>query len=152
MKYYELSYLISSDLSEEEIKLFQEKIYSAIKEEGGILADSKNPVKRKLGYPIKNRGVAYLAGLNFNLAPEKLGSLKEKLSSENQILRYLISTKKLPSVPKILARPSVSELSKIGRRGEVLRGKPSPKKILKPKEKVELKEIEKKLEEILGET
>ena len=34
MKFYELTYLISPDLSEEEIKVLQEKVTSLIQEEG----------------------------------------------------------------------------------------------------------------------
>lgn len=146
MNYYELTYLLSPGLSEEEREAFQKKIQSLIQGEDGILTDSRNPLKRKLGYPIKNKGEAFLITLNFNLAPEKLGTLEKKLRSENQILRYLILTKpeakvslaggkKMPQLLKILPSKTYKD-----------------KKIVKPKEKkVELKEIEKKLEEILGE-
>lgn len=146
MKLYELTLILTPDLSEEEGKLFQKKIQSFIQEEDGILTDSRNPLKRKLGYPIKNKEEALLVTLNFNLAPEKLGNLEKKLRSENQILRYLILTtkrpkispaggKKMPFSPKILPSETYKD-----------------KKIVKPKEKkVELKEIEKKLEEMLGE-
>lgn len=146
MKYYELTYLLAPDLSEEEGKLFQKKIQSLIQGEDGILTDSRNPLKRKLGYPIKNKGEAFLITLNFNLAPEKLGTLEKKLRSENQILRYLILTK--PEVKISLAGgKKMPPFSKV-LPSETYKGK----KIVKPKEKkVELKEIDKKLEEILGE-
>ncbi|MCJ7786687.1 30S ribosomal protein S6 [Patescibacteria group bacterium] len=147
MKLYELTLILTPDLSEEEGKLFQKKIQSFIQEEDGILTDSRNPLKRKLGYPIKKKVEAFLVTLNFNLAPEKLGNLEKKLRSENQILRYLILTKqrpkispvegkKLPVSPKILPSETYND-----------------KKIVKPpkEKKVELKEIEKKLEEMLGE-
>jgi len=128
MKDYELTYLIYPDLSEKEVFSFQEKIISLIQGVGGTLGEVKTPVRKKM---------AYLATLNFHLAPEKLGSLEKKLKSEGQVLRYIILTK-----PKHITR-------------YVLGGKvpPSklPKKIVKPEAKVELKEIEKKLEEILGE-
>ncbi|MBL7150048.1 MAG: 30S ribosomal protein S6 [Candidatus Pacebacteria bacterium] len=147
MKLYELTLILTPDLSEEEMALSQKKIQSLIQEEDGILTDSKNPLKRKLGYPIKNKEEAFLSTLNFNLAPEKLGGLEKKLRSENQILRYLILTKprpkispvegkKMPVSPKILPSETYKD-----------------KKIVKPskEKKVELKEIEKKLEEMLGE-
>ncbi len=147
MKLYELTLILTPDLSEEEGKLFQKKIQSFIQEEDGILTDSRNPLKRKLGYPIKKKEEAFLVTLNFNLAPEKLGNLEKKLRSENQILRYLILTKKRPKTSpaggkKLPVSPKILPF-------EIYKDK----RIVKPpkEKKVELKEIEKKLEEMLGE-
>jgi len=127
MKHYELTFLISPELSEEEIRGFQEKIISLIQGLGGeLLGEVKTPIRKKM---------AYLVTLNFNLDPEKLGSLEKGLKSENQVLRYIILTRRA-------LRPSGPEAKKV-----------PPKPIIKPKPeaKVELKEIEKKLKEILGE-
>jgi len=133
MKFYELTYLISPKLAEEEVKKFSEKITSFARE-GGTLVGEKNPTKRRLSYPIKREGQSYLASLTFYSEPEKLEDLTKKLDSESQVLRYIILAKRMPKKPEI-----PKELPKI-------------KKLEKPKkEKVELEEIEKKLEEILGE-
>lgn len=150
MRYYELTYLLSPDLSEEEVRRWQEKIRTTIQEEGGIISETKNPLKRKLAYPIKDnlrskKREGYLATLSFNLdsdrqksRPEKLENLEKKLRAENQILRYLISSKRRAKIIAMAKKPFP---------------KPKiPKKVEKPKvKKVELGEIEKKLEEILGE-
>jgi len=137
MKNYELTYLISEDFSEEEIKTFQEKINNLIQKEGGVLQKTNSSIKKNLGYSVKKKENAYLISLNFCLEPGKLENLEKELKSESQILRYLILTKPKPFtgygrtkvMPETLERPS--------------------KKPTKPK--VELKEIEKKLEEILEE-
>jgi ribosomal protein S6 len=127
MKNYELTYLISPNLSEKEVLIFQEKIISLIQEGGGTLDEVKTPVRKK--------GI-YLATLNFHLDSGKLGNLEKKLKADGQVLRYIILTKKLPKkVPE--KKPEITI---------------KPKKIVKPKAKVELKEIEKKLEEILDES
>lgn len=151
MKLYEITYLISPDLSEEELKGCQEKITSLIQEEGGVLVDEaslhlplhpvsqgsaievKPPVRKTLAYPIKKKREAFLSTLSFQILPERLRSLEKKLKGESNLLRYQILTKKLPKKVKVISAKK-------------------PKKIVKPKPKVELKEIEKKLEEILGET
>lgn len=130
MQSYQLSYLISSDLSEEEIKNFQEKINSLIEKEGGILNRIEKPSKKKLAYPVKKRGLASLLALDFQVNPEGLANIERKLKEEDQILRYLLITKKLEVFPEISIKP---------------------KKEIEKLKKVELKEIEKKLEEILGE-
>ncbi len=76
MRHYELTYLISPELSEEEIKSFQEKIISLIQGVGGSLSEVLEPARKKM---------AYLATLNFHLDPEKLGNLEKGLKSENQV-------------------------------------------------------------------
>ncbi len=130
MKLYELTYLISPDLSETELKSFQEKIVSLIENKGGVLVSTNEPTKKKLAYPIKKKSEAYLSSLNFQLSPDKLIEIERELKTEENILRFLLITKKITK-----------------KTTEVLIKKPS--KIIKPK-KVELKEIEQKLEEILG--
>lgn len=131
MKLYELTYLISPELSEEELKVLQEKINSFIQEEGGILNKIDFSSKKiLLSYPIRKKRESFLASLNFCLEPEKIENLEKKLKAEKSLLRYLILTK------KIQKKVSVS----------------IPKKLTKGrKPKVELKELEKKLDEILDE-
>jgi small subunit ribosomal protein S6 len=134
MKLYELTYLISPELSEEELKNVREKINSLIQKGAGVLNEIKLPTKEKLAYPIKKQGEAFLIDLSFYLEPEKLGSLEKELKSEKKILRYLILAKPKSKIAKV-RKMQTKVISKI------------PVK----EKKVELKEIEKKLEEILKE-
>lgn len=135
MKHYELTYLISPNLSEKEVLSFQEKIISLIQEVGGTLDEARELMRKKM---------AYLATLNFHLDPEKLGSLEKRMKSESQVLRYMILTKKVP-------KKRMSMTTGGRRAGWSPEIAIKPKKTVKPEAKVELKEIEKKLEEILGE-
>jgi ribosomal protein S6 len=82
-------------------------------------------IERKTAYPIKKEEEVFLVSLDFNFSPEKIKDLEKKLKEENKILRYLILVKEKKE-------------------------KPAEKETLK-KKKVELKEIEKKLKEILEE-
>ena len=134
MKRYELTCLISSKLSEEEVKGLSEKINSLIKEEGGVSSEMRNLIRRKLASPIKKEGQVYLLTLNFHFEPEKLESLEKKLKGLPEILRFLIEGKKVAKVEILLEKIP-----------------PKIKKPLPEVEKVELEDIEKKLEEILGE-
>jgi len=79
--------------------------------------------------------------LNFQLNPEKISALEKKLKSENQILRYLLLTKRPSRKVEFIARRIVVPKTEIIE-------KP---KVSEEEKKVELKEIEKKLEEILNE-
>lgn len=136
-KNYELTYLISPDLSEEESKITQDKIASLVKNEGGVLNGATTPINKYLGIPIKKKRSAYLSSLSFQLGPEKLENVREGLKQESRILRYLI-----------LTQPKVRETAVRTRKPRL---KEAQAEVKKPEAKVELKEIEKKLEEILGE-
>lgn len=132
MKLYQLTYLITPELNEEQIKGLQEKINSLIQKEGGILSEAKKEVKKRLFSSIKKNNQAFLATLNFQLKPEKIEILEKEIKQNPKILRYLILSQNLP---KKVIQPIKSKGAK-------------PKQ----KKKVELKDIEKKLEEILQET
>ncbi|MBL7142189.1 MAG: 30S ribosomal protein S6 [Candidatus Pacebacteria bacterium] len=132
MKNYELTYLISSEISETETQQLQAQVVSLIQTEGGIILEEKMPFGRKLAYPVKKQSQAYLSCLVFQLEPEKLKDLEKKLKEINQILRYLLLVKYPAKKQKATAFAK----------------KPKPLKTEKEK-KVDIKEIEKKLDEIL---
>jgi small subunit ribosomal protein S6 len=138
MKSYELSYLISPDLSEEELNAFQEKINKWVQEEKGILGEINKPQKRILAYPIKKMVQAYLSSINFQLNPGSLLNIEKKLKNEGQIIRYLILFKKPRKVSEKRIRRIIKKLEP-----------PSMKAEAPKKEKAELETIEQKLEEIL---
>jgi len=129
MKTYEFTYIINPDISREDLNSLQDIIKSFIKEEGGSIVRINSPLKRILAYPIKKNKEAFLADLTFDLDPDKLAGLEKKIKAEKRIIRYLLLKKKL-----LKKKLKVRALRKP-----------------QPKAKVELKEIEKKLEEILGE-
>jgi len=135
MKHYELTYLISSQLQEEEAKTLQGKIISLIQEKGGILGNENIFLKRMLAYSIKGQREAFLVALDFQLNPEVLSDLEKQLKETAEIIRYLIIIKKAHRMIRIA--PTFINIKK-------------PKETVEEK-KVELKEIEQKLEEILNE-
>jgi len=140
MKYYELTYFLALKLTEDEVKKFSEEINSFIQEKRGIVEKDylkTGVIKKRLPSPIKGEADAYLNTVTFHLPVEEIEALKTKLSSEQQILRYIILNKKpLKRVKTPKTLPKISRIEK--------EAKPAPKK-------VDLKEIEKKLEEILEE-
>ena len=131
MKHYELDYLISPDVTEEELSAIREKITSLIQAEGGLLDRTGSGDKKLLAYPIKSKNEAFLITLTFQSDPEKISGLEKELKSASKIIRYIILNKKPIKDDRLRSRS--------------MKFKP------KPKTKVELKEIEIKLEEILNE-
>ncbi|MDO8601348.1 MAG: 30S ribosomal protein S6 [bacterium] len=137
MKYYELSYLIPATLPEEEIKGLKEKIISSIQGQNGLLIEDNNFGKKRTAYMKGKEKPALLFSLSFEVNPEQLSGFEKKLKLENQILRYSISIKKQTRVFR--ERTRIMPL-------------PSRETEKRVHPKVEMADIEKKLEEILGKT
>lgn len=137
MKSYELTLLISPNLSEEELSLLQKDLTAWIQDSDSFVFETWNLKRVLLGFPLKKQRAAWQVILEFQGDPEKIATLDKKLNERAEILRYIISKK-------------VVEKARRKMPPKIIPGPMPPKK--KPeKKKVELKEIEKKLEEILDE-
>jgi ribosomal protein S6 len=143
MKIYELNYLIPSNLTEEEVKSIQERVCSFISEKEGVLERVEDGTKVKTGNPIKGQEIVLMVSASFHFEPANLDELIKKLKSEKQILRHLINVRKTHKIETPRKIPRIAA-------GIQETDENTTKTIEKPK-KVEIKEIEKKLEEILGE-
>ncbi len=129
MKTYELTCLLPPTLLEEGIAGVSEKIKNAISEQSGVLQKELKPVKKKFGYQIKQHQEGFLITFLFALNPESLDPLKKKVEEEASVLRCMTTTKNQSEQKK----PSLS-----------------PKRREQDK-KVGLREIDKKINEILKE-
>ena len=135
-KLYELNCLIQSN----EIGSFEENLRNFIQKENGILLENKPPVKKKNTFFKDDRGKensAFLMSLNFNLEADKLNGLKEIISQNNQVIRYLILNRRTPRVIKKRRIMPLTEFKEIKEVKELVR------------KKVDLDKIGEKLEEIL---
>ncbi|OGZ23119.1 MAG: hypothetical protein A3A08_00250 [Candidatus Nealsonbacteria bacterium RIFCSPLOWO2_01_FULL_41_9] len=137
MKYYELSYIISATLPEEELKGLKERIISALQGQNGLLIEDNNFGKKRTAYMKGKEKPGLLFSLSFEINPEQLSDFEKKLKLENQILRYSVSIKKQQRLFRERTRIMPSTSQEIER---------------KTQPKVEMADIEKKLEEILGKT
>ncbi|MEK7540857.1 MAG: 30S ribosomal protein S6 [Patescibacteria group bacterium] len=149
MKPYELTYIISSEITAEEAEAKAKDIESFIQEKEGVILKSEKPSPRTLAYPIKKQGSGFFSGLEFQLEPEHLDELKEKIQKDGKIIRHILIIKKPAKIQKerrTKKKPLISSAS-IGDVEEEKAYLPD-RQINK---KVELKEIEKKLDEILSE-
>jgi small subunit ribosomal protein S6 len=151
MKKYELSSLVSSQLADEAAKAFLEKVSSLITAEGGEFVESKSPTRKRLGYPIKHERQAWFSVINFEMEPEKLEGLKNQLKDLPEILRFMVVNQKpvseaMETIDELIKEPGIkTETEPTQKIIEEL-----PTKQTK-EEKVELEDIDKKLQEILGE-
>ncbi|MEK7503545.1 MAG: hypothetical protein AAB577_01020 [Patescibacteria group bacterium] len=119
MKLYELDYLPLPGSSEDEQKNLSERVISAL--------DTT---------PLSQHSNGFLTTMDFNSEPEKIKEIEDKLKEEKQIQRFFVLNKKL-----------VKFKARVLRRAEF--SKKAEKEANASKPKVELQEIEKKLDEIL---
>ncbi len=152
MPYYQLNYLVSSELTEEEAKRTAEEIVSFLRDKNkAIIVKSESPIKRDLAYPVNDQKQAYLVSLDLRTDSSKLDDLRKGLKENDNVLRFILHSQK----------PERKRISTTRRR---FKTKPAEVKITdratsiekaekktKEEEKEKLEEIEKKLDEILGE-
>lgn len=152
-KQYEINFILTPNLREEEINSFGEEIRKTIDDLGGVFKNQEKPEKRKLAYPIKKSEFGYYLAVKFLIDSDKLKELLSTLKHKEQVLRYMIVSAEEKAFPIRHERTAEIRKSKI---------KPSAKKpkeldkeineqIEAPKEKeTKLEDIDKKLDEILG--
>lgn len=150
-KKYEIAYLISPEVSDEEVFGEAGKITTAIQDASGLIDRIEEPKKRRLAFMIKKFRNGFFGWTTFSMAPEKLAEFKKAIdTSAKTIFRYLITeTPKLRAVtqkyPRLVARPKISDAPK--------RYEYAIKQPVAPagaEEKMNIEELDKKLEEILG--
>lgn len=166
---YELTFILSPELEEKGVDSFEQEIEKSIRDLGGDLKRKSKPEKRNLSYPIKKFQSGYYLVINFLFNPEKLEELASVLKHKKDILRHIINFveessftkpekekgkgKKMPKaktgkIKEIAEEITEEEIKEIKRKVKKKK-KPSFAKATEGNE-VELEEIDKKLEEILG--
>jgi ribosomal protein S6 len=151
MKTYELTYIVSPEITSEEAEAKAKEIESAIQSREGVIVKQSNPIAKTLSYPIKKRASGFFGVLEFQLEPEKLIELKEIIEKDGKIVRHMVIIK-LPQKPRKERRSKPVPAFEIEKKAEIEQPIIKDEKQVKvQKEKVELKDIEQKLDELLGE-
>lgn len=156
MQTYELTYIISPEITSEEAEAKAKEIESLIGNKEGTILKQSNPIAKALSYPIKKNASGFLGILEFQLEPEKLVELKEIISKDGKIVRHMLLVKNPVRIRKerrSRIKPAVigveQKIEVVQPANNLADEKPISKKEVK--EKVELKDIEHELDELLGE-
>lgn len=140
---YEIGLLIKPDLSEAEASAELGNVRMEIEKQSGILEHTTDPKLRKLSYPIKKTSQAYFAALQFSVVPAHIGVIEKSVSTHTNILRTLVLIWPRVFVQHVLKKPvqvKTHEATALY----------TPAKAKEPAEKIDEKELDKKLDEILG--
>lgn len=136
MQNYEITCLVSPELLGEETGKIQEKASSLIQNEGGIIVEIKTAAE-KVAFFTSRQKKAISFTMEFQTEPSSIQNIEKKLKDEKEIIRYFI-----------IVKPRFKEMARQRRRE--IRPAAKETEVKEPKVKVEIAEIEKKLEEILG--
>ncbi|HYC79414.1 MAG TPA: 30S ribosomal protein S6 [Candidatus Binatia bacterium] len=89
MPKYELMYILSSAVSDNDVPTVVAEVDKYLTTQGGTLLNQEMLGKKKLAYPIKKTRNGFYVVQTFNLEPRKLQELDNKLRSIESIIRYL---------------------------------------------------------------
>lgn len=155
MTTYELTYIISPEITSEEAEAKGKEIESLIQNKEGVVVRQNNPIAKTLSYPIKKQASGFFGVFEFQLEPEKLSEIKDVIVKDGKIVRHMVIIKRAQRPRKerrAKAKPAVSSETEPKTEFEaaideklVSRPKPSD-----TKGKVEFKDIEQQLDELLG--
>lgn len=167
MQKYELTYIMSPDMTSEEAQNRAKEIEDAIQKNEGTIIKQSPPIARTLSYQIKKHASGFFGVIEFQMEQEKLQEIQTMVRKDAKITRHMLLAKppvrikkqrrsKKEAVesgvlPSIEAKPSLLEKLGFGKKEET--PEPAVEKVAEKveKAKVELKDIEEQLDEILGE-
>ncbi len=141
---YGANYLLRGDIGEEKAAETNALVRKLIEDSGGLISQENGLQKQNLSYSIKKHDTAYFGSIKFIFPPEKIQNLKKSLEKIG-LLRVLLTqenqkkeTVKYPLRRRTIRRPAAKEY-------------PPTEEGVKKEPPLQVEEIDKKLEEILGE-
>ena len=90
MKNYEIMFILSTQLTDEEKKSAIELVESTLTKAGAVELKTEIWGDRKLAYPIKKKENGYYVLTLFQIDGTKLTEVEEKLNRSETILKYMI--------------------------------------------------------------
>ncbi|MDO8668285.1 MAG: 30S ribosomal protein S6 [bacterium] len=159
--HYELLYLISNQFSEDEIKPIMEKVNLLITNNQGKITQSISLGKKRLAYPIKGFRFGYYILVEFDMPGVNLINVDHALRMMSEILRQQVVSKEVKTEEQILHDKKIAEKiaarnikeeklveEKISAR-RVTPAETAPSVKAADKGKVDLKDLDEKLDKIL---
>ena len=139
--HYELLYLIPNKYSEDELAPIIDKVRDIIQTNGGNITLNEQWGRKRLAYPIKSFHFGYYNLLEFDLAADKVAKIERALKLFAEVIRHQLVSKKLKTASQLEEEKRIAE--KIAAKTK------TEEKIAKEKVKVDLKDLDEKLDKIL---
>lgn len=133
MRNYELTLLLQVDLTEGELQGHLGEIASMLQDEGALIISQDSKGKRALLAPVNKHSEAQLAVMKFTADPQKIENIDKNLKEKESVLRFaLLSYTSQKAKQRIIVKTPAASVAKEATE----------------EEKVEIGDIDKKLEEI----
>jgi small subunit ribosomal protein S6 len=156
--HYELLYLIANKYSEEEIKPIIEKVNALITNNQGKITQSLSLGKKRLAYPIKGFRFGYYILAEFDMPGANLIIIGNTLRLMSEILRSQIVVKEVKTAEQIeqdkkiaakIAARNIKEEKLAEEKVQARQIAPVSAPKAADKDKVDLKDLDEKLDKIL---
>lgn len=146
--HYELLYIIANKFSESDVLPINAKIQDFIKEQGCEITLQEDWGKRRLAYPIKHNFFGSYFLIEFNASREKINEINKMIKLMHEIIRHQIINRPKITHKAVRTQKPVKELPEIKKEKQP---EAAPVTEKKPKEakKMDLKELDEKLDKIL---
>jgi small subunit ribosomal protein S6 len=143
MKDYELLCILPPELEGGDLDKIKDEIAQTIKRNQGTIS-FKESSKKPLAYPINKKGQGIFLVSQISIPPDKIVEFLKELKTNKQILRFLLN--------QLEANKEEDEKLRIVRKPIKVKKPITKEKLIEPKPSEEtLEEIDKKLDEIIGE-
>ena len=153
-KHYELTFIIPGSFAEDQHPQILTKIKNLLVKNQAKNLTEENLGRKKLAYPIKQLRHGFYFTLQFDLEASKTINIEKELKLDNQILRYLLINKHQKSAEEtamqenLKARRIKKKIADQVKEDEVKEEEEKEKS--KKAKKISLEDLDKKLDEILG--
>ena len=157
--HYEMLYIVTNKYTEDELKPIVEEINKEIANCQGKITSFAEWGKKRLAYPIKQFTNGYYFLAEFDMPAENLQKLDEVCRMSNKILRHMITAKVLKSPEQLEREKRQKEIRQERQKKEIEQSiekekeKEKEKEAAKPddkdKKKVDLRDLDQKLDELL---
>ena len=145
--HYELLYIVPNKYSEDELKPIVEKINKLLKDNGATITYEEVWGKKKMTYQIKGFSYGYYQLVEFDVEEKNVAKINHELRIDRDILRYMLVNKKAISEEEREALKEKARKKIIKKVEEKKKEEKKPKEA--PKKKVDMKDLDEKLDKIL---
>ena len=149
-KEYEILYFLSIALNDEEIKNIKHKLNQIIIDYKGAIIKEEDIGKKKLAYMIKNARHGYYILTIFSANPKVVSKIDHQIKLMPEILRHQLGIKE--NIKKLSPESSKTTVDeqKIDVKTKLSKDKAKDKE-KRPIGKVDIRELDRKIDELLGE-
>jgi len=146
MKKYEILFFVPVTMESEKIEQTQKQVKDAITKHEGKIISEEDFGKKKLSYTVKHTRHGYFVLIVFEADKNKIDAIKKELNLITEVVRYrLVAKEKVDVLPQPVERKEKEEAP------AAPKPEPEPKKEeIKIDEKVDLKELDLKIDELLS--